>query len=66
MTPHEQVKARLTGKFGKARWQIVFSLKDQPDIMGEIITLLPEDELLGSLFLGHFIRRHPKDMQSHP
>ncbi len=71
--PYQQLKDRLTARFGKTRWQRAFELLDHPDIgdrrpsrmMSDMLALLPAGTVPDTIFLALFLRRLPASMRDH-
>ena len=71
--PYQQLKYRLLSSYSPSRWSLINRLLDTPPLgdrrpsvlMDSMLSLLPQDEPAGSLFLGLFLRRLPQDMRDH-
>jgi len=71
--PYEQLKAKLTARYGKTKWQSAFALLDHPDLgdrrpsimMTEMLSLLPPGSRPDTVFLALFLRRLPPSMRDH-
>jgi hypothetical protein len=70
---YEQLKGRLVGSFGQSMWQQANAIIDHPGVgdtrpsalMNSMLSLLPEGERPGILFLAHFLRRLPAEIRNH-
>ena len=71
--PYQQLKYRLLSSYAPSRWALINRLLDTPTLgdrrpsvlMDSMLSLLPQDEPAGSLFLGLYMRRLPQDMRDH-
>ena len=71
--PYQQLKYRLLSSYSPSRWSLINRLLDTPPLgdrrpsvlMDSMLSLLPQDEPAGSLFLGLFLRHLPQDMRDH-
>jgi hypothetical protein len=69
----EQLKSRLVGSFGQSKWQQANAIIDHPGVgdtrpsalMNSMLSLLPEGERPGVLFLAHFLRWLPTEIRNH-
>jgi hypothetical protein len=70
---YEQLKGRLVCSFGQSMWQQANAIIDHPGVgdtrpsalMNSMLSLLPEGERPGILFLAHFLRRLPAEIRNH-
>jgi len=71
--PYNELKFRLLSSYSPSRWALVNRLLDtqplgdgRPSIlMDYMLSLLPEGEPPGDIFLSLFLRRLPQDMREH-
>jgi hypothetical protein len=69
----EQLKSRLVGSFWQSKWQQANAIIDHPGVgdtrpsalMNSMLSLLPEGEKPGRLFLVHFLQRLPAEIRNH-
>ena len=72
-TPYEDLKAKLVSSYTLSHWQRVARVIHHPGLgdrrptalMDAMLTLLPDDEVPGSLYLGLFLQRLPGEMRDH-
>ena len=71
--PYKQLKYRLLSSYSPSQWLLINRLLDtlllgdhQPSVlMDSMLSLLPQHEPAGSLFLGLFLCCLPQDMRDH-
>ena len=71
-TPFEDLKDKLVSSYTLSCWQKVSWLIHHPGLgdrrptalMDTMLALLPEDKTLGSLFLGLFLERLPREFKN--
>jgi hypothetical protein len=70
---YDRLKAALTKRYTKSRWERAFELIKLPglgdmkpsELMRQMLTLLPEDDTPKTTFMAMFLLRLPTDMRDH-